>query len=361
MINLIVRTASPRYGRGSRLTPSSFSFSPFLTFLLLVVFVVTLGLIPIANVAAWSEFEREFKSFASPSCDVKTFVTPLAIQESVPDVLPNTTACVPHDAERVRQIWERQRDLVYMHSGLRNITSQKRLDTSQFNNSGVSSIDELLERATNLSSSFRAFQDSVVEAVNAERPECEAFFSAGPDDKFLVKGRDSTERKVRDRMTRRNQSKEDALALLGDALRGSIIVRRIPCLGLVVNKTLELRPSRSPVAVDEKLSEENAVSSGYPGVHIDSLFYNDDFEILTETQVHLFYVNDGTLHNPTQASHSLYRVIRVLTPPDEFRAEIDDANAASMLLYTFGLERSINTSELELPTLIYEAAAPQDG
>jgi len=345
MINLIVRTASPRYGRGSRLTPSSFSFSPFLTFLLLVVFVVTLGLIPIANVAAWSEFEREFKSFASPSCDVKTFVTPLAIQESVPDVLPNTTACVPHDAERVRQIWERQRDLVYMHSGLRNITSQKRLDTSQFNNSGVSSIDELLERATNLSSSFRAFQDSVVEAVNAERPECEAFFSAGPDDKFLVKGRDSTERKVRDRMTRRNQSKEDALALLGDALRGSIIVRRVPCLGLVVNKTLEHRPSRSKTGAGNNLNKKNT-SSIYPNVHIDTYFRKDNVAVLTETQVQLFYVMDGTSENPKETSHKMYEVSRVLTPSNSPQKERSELADAMMFLFSFGLEKSLNASGL---------------
>ena len=149
-------------------------------------------------------------------------------------------------------------------------------------------------------------------------------------------------------MTRRNQSKEEALAVLGDALRGSIIVRLIPCLGLVVNRTFDLLPSRSSAAVDEKLSNNNAISSGYPGVHIDAFFHNKDSGILTETQVQLFDVNDGTLENPYQASHPLYGLTRVLTPPEDFREEIDDANAASMLLYSFGLARSIKASGLQL-------------
>jgi len=141
--------------------------------------------------------------------------------------------------------------------------------------------------------------------------ECGGQANFGPEDRFLLKKKESLKNKIeRDSITE-GIPIETATAKIGDALRGTIILETVEQLQQTIQK-IEDWVERERGAIVWKNTLEEARDDGYVGVHGKmSLAYSDKWgttrSVRAELQLHFRSITDGSLSSRKERMHQLYK------------------------------------------------------
>lgn len=299
---------------------------------LCLFFLVVISHAPRGTIG-WPEFQDELKAFFEGfEGSYVDFQTPMNASEPV-----NVTAFVPSDVDGTYDLWAEYRATIHASIGesLDPIASApERVNTAD-------SIVALHETAVAAQDDYLAYVNAVVDAV----PGTMASF--GPDNAFLVKRLDSLQRKVWQQMTVMNITEAEAVADIIDSIRGTIITHDPDCYGRILDAMKSNLPRTSNIVFRDYYGDRE-YASGYVGVHGVVAFDlgssdNNGTEniILSELQVHLFSVMDGTMDSPKEYSHPIYEVLRQIPIPVPESVE-RDLNAASRLMFLFGMEKALS-------------------
>ena len=165
------------------------------------------------------------------------------------------------------------------------------------NSSG--SVESLMKDAASLKNDYASFVRELAGQNNGQ-----ACF--GPNDKFILKGKDSLTRKLNDDMKELHCSAEQAIQRMGDSLRGSVVVdspRDITNLAAALQA--KAKEKGWDITFKNVWSEDRA--NGYVGVHAKVKLVNAEGKtVLAELQIHLPQIYNGEMTCVKEQAHHVF-------------------------------------------------------
>lgn len=237
-------------------------------------------------------------------------------------------AIVPFFPKFVREEWKYYKDKIAKRIG--QITPSPSKESALWRNSATS-VQMLLKDAT-MSAPF--FWEMCVSIAH----QSESTANFGIDNLYMIKSKKSMLRKIQGSM-KLGISEKEAVTKLRDALRGTIIAETPEKVFEIVQNIKEFASKKGHEVVFINIWEENR-PSGYVGIHAKMLFPVYDSEglptdrnIITEIQIHLRCIMDGTKECVKEREHLLYEQMHRRGIEPEIQA------AASTLLYLTALKQ----------------------
>eukprot|EP00041_Stephanoeca_diplocostata_P039965 m.1638271 g.1638271 ORF g.1638271 m.1638271 type:complete len:402 (+) comp27475_c0_seq1:126-1331(+) len=193
------------------------------------------------------------------------------------------------------------------------------------NNAGA---QDLYNLATSYKDRFQAFVEEAARKVPADP-------SFGPNNTNILKSLESLTAKIE---SRTSESLPNPVKYIDDSLRGTLIVDTTEKMQSAVNEIKQLAQSSGHlVGFDNKFSPSTQSLAGYVGIHATIYF---DKKLLTEVQIHLFNIYDGTLECPKQYSHNIYKVVNTTGSTEAEKDEAADGYKAMKFAFVFGMQRT---------------------
>ena len=294
------------------------------------------------EVMGWIGLEEELNEyFEGMEGEYKVFKTPQNVSEP-----KNITAFVPSDPEANYELWKEKRKIIASAIGqVEPLGSEpEQLNTAR-------STAELYGNAVDAKESFLTFVTDIANAVPG------TYASFGPDNAFMIKEFNSLERKVQHDIATRNWTESEAVRKISDTIRGTIVTHDPDCLGEIIRTMKDLLPLASEITFQNDYDYEvvfkddyndQEYDTGYVGIHAkipialdsDGIYNTTEAFVLSELQVHLHTVDDGTLDSPKEKAHEIYEVLRQLPLPVPEDIETD-INEASRVIYLFAMEKAL--------------------
>lgn len=214
-------------------------------------------------------------------------------------------AIVPLQPELVHKEWQKRRLLIARKIGkVFPLASSK--ESALWQNK-ARSIKELVEDAQLVAPYFRKMCIKIAKKTNSRA-------TFGPGDAFIVKSEKSLSRKVFQDMQTIGISEKQAIARINDAVRGTIVTTSPDCIPQIIEEMKSYITKIGGKIVFRNYWEEER-SSGYVGIHAKILLpilvetcpsETDDGFILTEIQIHLDCIMDGSKECVKEREHLLY-------------------------------------------------------
>lgn len=254
---------------------------------------------------------------------------------------------IPTNETDVHEQWYQLKEIV--RNAIGDITPKGNAKNAMWQNSATT-VDQLYKDASTF---VGYFQNDIMKAVEAMVP--------GTSDtgfQYVQKNKSSIQAKVNRDTTDRRRSRiqyagqPDPIRLIGDALRGTLVVDTLEQHRDVISNLTELIESQGNSIVYKNVYELD-YDSGYVGIHAKLLLKNQTTKrsILAEVQIHFRSLNDGTLQCPKEYNHAAYEVERVFKAsicaldepgPHVIMQLIRNANLAMRITYLFGLNNIVN-------------------
>lgn len=290
----------------------------------------------------WPTYRQELKDYLeSHPGHYEGFETPLNASDPA-----NITAYIPDDVLAVDSYWTSSRALIASQiTGVEPIGISSRLNN-------VSSIVALNDLSNEAAPAYIAFVEGVVAGIPSAR------YSFGPNNSAVTKSLGSLQRKVWQKMEVRDQTEEYVVQRIGDSLRGSIYVQDPREFASVIQRIKANLPGDSSIMF-ENFFEGKVSSAGYIAVH-GAVDFDGGPQlgiILAELQVHLQSVYDGSQDSPKEDAHFIYQVLRQVPAPVP-QEVTDKLNAASKLIFSFALNKTLSEQPLSFAPTASLSAAP---
>lgn len=237
---------------------------------------------------------------------------------------------IPRNFSQTDRIWKMTKDDILNLIG--PLPEGSSDDVENWENSSKT-VEGILEDAEKVSFKFKQdFQDIA--------SQTRTIANFGLNDEFLIKSEESLVRKLNEDAKDLNLCSEEALARIGDVLRGTIIVDDIDKIFFVVFTIQKYAES-----IGGKVAFKNAWAqdreSGYVGIHAKILFpiqdngeNNEPSYIITEMQIHLENLVDGTKFCPKERAHLIYENARKKNHHSR------GLTASSKLIFLIGMEEA---------------------
>lgn len=230
---------------------------------------------------------------------------------------------VPVQPSLVHAEWLRNKEIISKKIG--RIFPLESSETARWKNS-AKTIDELISDAKLAAPSF--LENSAYISLKTDTK-----LSFGPNNAHMFKSLKSLKRKVRLDARAIGISNEMAVARVGDALRGTLIVHTPAQIGFV-SEEIRAYALRVGGKVFFRNYWEEERLDGYVAVHARLLLPVQDRWVMAELQIHLDTIMDGTSYSVKQREHDLY-VRGLLGTFDPIVI-----SGASKLLYLVGMRNS---------------------
>jgi|GEM_PF-2891273 len=235
---------------------------------------------------------------------------------------------IPNDFNKTDMEWKRIKDQIAYLIGPIPYSSPR--ESASWKNS-TKDVDSLLDDARRMSFIFKNDFQSI-----ALQTQTTVHF--GSENQFIVKSKESLMKKVKRDAKALNISQEEAIEKIGDALRGTLIVDDLKTIPLVIAEIIQYVDDIGGKVAFRNLWVEDR-KSGYVGVHAKILFplqnegkKEGNHYILTEMQIHLDSIVDGSEVSAKERAHSIYENLREDDSPSI------QVSAASKLLFLTAME-----------------------
>lgn len=240
---------------------------------------------------------------------------------------------IPFQPELVHKEWQIIKKKIAKRIG--KITPVASVENFLWQNSATS-IDELLEDAQISAFHFFNACKNIAKKTNSR-------ISFGPENAYLIKSKKSLSRKVTRDAQEIGISEEQAVAKIGDVIRGTIITDSPDNIPRIVEEIKDwVAEAGGEVFFRNYWIEER--QSGYVGIHAKLILPVDEYHvekfILAELQIHLPFIMDGSRGCVKEREHILY---------DKWKShhfDPDMLSAASKLLYLTALKKYDDNSEV---------------
>jgi ppGpp synthetase/RelA/SpoT-type nucleotidyltranferase len=237
-------------------------------------------------------------------------------------------AIVPVKIEYIHEEWVRSKELIAQRIG--QIHPPVSQETTLWKNS-AESVDELLRDAQKVASYFRKSCKKIAEQTHSK-------WNFGPGNVHMIKSKESLECKVLSQSETMGIPVEDAIAQVGDVVRGTIIAESsqdIPKIAEEIQTTICASGGQAAFLNFWQYERD----SGYIGIHAKILLPvpgktgSKEKFILVELQIHLACIMDGTQECVKERSHSLYEQAKL------GNLDVNEVSSALKLLYLTALRR----------------------
>lgn len=216
----------------------------------------------------------------------------------------------PVDSRPIDLAWVRFKNIIAQEIGV--ITPSVTKESRLWNNT-AETVDEILNDAKMMMPSFKKACEEIAKDVGVK-------MTYGPNDAYAVKGRESLTRKIDTDSEQMGITKEESLKMIGDVLRGTVVVNDPRQIPLVVDKVKNFAMQMGGDVVFKNLwIEERA--SGYIGVHAKLHLPVVDEKggkisekmMIVELQIHLDSIMDGSPECIKEYTHTIYEKVRTGT------------------------------------------------
>lgn len=209
--------------------------------------------------------------------------------------------------------------------------SMTEANADTWTNDGIDSNSDaqsLYDLATGYRGLFQSFVESVASEVSAAP-------SFGPNNSNIQKTVESLQEKINNRVS---DNLPNPAMYIDDSLRATLIVNTPALLENVISALKSKAQSGGHlIAFDNKFVPSLNSLAGYVGIHATVYF---EQKLLTEVQIHLFNIYDGTLQCPKQYSHNIYKVVNTTgTSPTQI-TEAANGYMAMKFAFVFGMQRA---------------------
>jgi hypothetical protein len=240
---------------------------------------------------------------------------------------------IPNDLMQTRTEWKKAKDHIAGMIGPISTLSSSERSLLWENNS--KNVDDLLKDAKSLAPSFKEDFKCIALKTGAN-----AFF--GQNDQNILKTRESLISKVQRDAHVLELSEEEAVAKIGDVLRGTIIVDRLDQIPIVIDHIINYADYKDGQVMFKNIWTEDR-QSGYVGIHAKLLLplpldeeSKEQRHLLAEMQIHLHSMVDGTDDCVKEREHKIYEHVR------GENVKQPKLSAASQLLYLTAMEDLLN-------------------
>lgn len=243
-------------------------------------------------------------------------------------------ATVPNRPELITEEWKKCRNIISSKIGVINPPSSQ---GSAWENS-AQTIDELLTDALMTAPIFLELTEKIAEQTGS-------ITNFGVENQHMIKSYESLSRKIHKDSIELNISETAAISKIGDSLRGTLITDTAEKVQRVVNRIKLDTRVLGGKAVFKNYWEYSRDDSGYIGVHA-KIFLPVPKQnkgemskryIVTELQIHLSHIMDGTDECVKERAHLLYEYER----QDDYNK--NTLIAASQLLFLTALRQYLET------------------
>lgn len=237
-------------------------------------------------------------------------------------------AVIPTDMTETEQEWKRAKNRIANVIGpIPNFYSQE----SVLWENSANNIENLAKDAQFMAPLFQKDFQAIASITGTAA-------NFGPGDQYIVKTHESLENKVKRDASTLHISEEEAVAKIGDTLRGTIIVDDPNKIPAVVAEIMNYADYREGQVIFKNLWMEDR-ESGYVGIHAKLHLplpiqgnSGEERYILAEMQIHLRSLVDGTNESAKERAHLIYEHVR------SEEANPVELSAASKLLFLTGMQ-----------------------
>ena len=216
-------------------------------------------------------------------------------------------AVIPCDVPQIEKEWKKAKDRIARVIGpIPNLSTK---NSFLWENSSKS-VDDLLFDANSLAPFFKESFQNIALAVKGR-------VNFGPGDQSLIKSHESLINKVNRDASDLHLSEEEAIAKIGDTIRGTIIVDDLDKIPEVIVEILDYVDQHEAKVVFKNMWKEDR-ESGYIGIHAKLLLplpqteaFAEKRYILAEMQIHLNSIVDGTAQSAKERAHVIYEQVRL--------------------------------------------------
>jgi len=238
-------------------------------------------------------------------------------------------AVVPNDINQTDEEWKKTKDKIARVIG--PLPSYINQDYRSWKNS-AKTVDELIQDASIMAPSFIKDFEHLASLTGTKA-------NFGPNNQYAMKSRASLINKVKRDSNEFKISDEEAVTLIGDALRGTLILNDLSQIPTVVAEIINYAKDHDARVTFKNLWAEDR-ESGYVGIHAKLLLPLHNSEkgkaqryILAEMQIHLYSIFDGTSESVKERGHLIYEHVRDLEDFDHLKH-----SAASRLLFLTAMQ-----------------------
>lgn len=250
---------------------------------------------------------------------------------------PKLHVVIPVDAALTEKEWKNAKDRIARAIGpIPNLSNQQ---TVQFWKNSAKDVDELFQDASAQAPSYKNDFQYIAALTGTT-----IYF--GPDDRNIVKERDSLADKVKRDANSLGISEQEALAKISDALRGTLIVDDFFQISSVIAEIIRYVDYKDGQVVFKNLWAEERKQDGYVGIHAKILLpmatensAEEPHNIIAEMQIHFRSIVDGTEGSAKEREHTIYESIR------HENYDPSTLSAASRLLYLTAMQEVLQAFE----------------
>jgi hypothetical protein len=231
----------------------------------------------------------------------------------------------------VQERWLYQKERIIRHLSTVPFPEERQVVASMEWSNSATSADQLVSHANQVVGPFLSILHGTAEK-SGSRIFC------GEGNAFLLKNRESLERKVRV-WSSVGGKPENMIRKINDQIRGTVICVNITQLKDAISQFQDLVGKQGWEIVFSNKFKEN-YPSGYVGVHckLKMKFVTPEgekIEMLGEVQFHLEQIHDGTLSSPKETAHRVLDETRKTTSSDLLRI----CDQAMLVIYGSALEQ----------------------
>lgn len=246
-------------------------------------------------------------------------------------------ATVPRQPKLITEEWKRCKDLISSIIGSINPPSS---EGSLWENS-AHNIEELLTDASTTAPTFLELTENIAAQTGS-------ITNFGVENQHMIKSYESLSRKIQKDSIDLGISETAATSKIGDSLRGTLITDTAEKVQRVVEMIKFDANALGGKAVFKNYWEHSRDDSGYIGVHAKIILPVPELnrgemskrQIVTELQIHLSHIMDGTDECVKERAHLLYEHER----QDDY--DKNALSAASQLLFLAALRQYLETYEV---------------
>ncbi len=247
----------------------------------------------------------------------------------------NLHAVIPTDRSQTEKEWKETKDYIaHVIGPLPHLPASHNILWENHSHT----VEELLQDARLMAPSFKADFQYMAFVTGTT-----AYF--GPDHRNLIKTHESLSSKVQRDATILGIPEEEAVAKVGDTLRGTLIVNDLMQIPVVIAEMVHYADCRKAQIAFKNLWVENR-ESGYVGIHAKirlplpkSRALATQCYMLAEIQIHLHSIVDGTEECAKERAHLIYEQARL----ENF--DYLTLSAASKLLFLTAMQDILKSIE----------------
>jgi hypothetical protein len=239
-------------------------------------------------------------------------------------------AVIPNDSSQTDKEWKSIKDNIAYYIGPMP-SSQAQVIWKNSSNS----IETLLEDAQQAAPKFKNDFEKI-----AQQTQATPYF--GPGGLYLVKSKESLTSKVNRDAVSEEISNEEAVAKIGDTLRGSLVVDNLNKIPAVIDSLIKYANETGAKVTFKNLWKEER-ESGYVGIHAKILYpvpamngKTSNQYILAEMQIHLESMLEGGELSAKERAHLIYETTR-----SDSELNSTHLSAASKLLFLTAMEEAL--------------------